>query len=100
VCGSLRRVTTASLTAESPEVGALEQEPIPNDQVTADGSGAASLLRSLFRARLEWFAVPDGRWLVRALNSNGAVLDGGLGTTPELALAEVVQRLVPPASAA
>jgi hypothetical protein len=68
--------------------------------VAADASSDATLLRALFRARLEWFAVSDGGTLVRVLNGNGAILDGGLGRTPEVALAEVVRRLAPPASAA
>jgi hypothetical protein len=100
VCGSLRRVTTASLGGASPELGQLEPQAISSDTVAADASNEASLLRALFRARLEWFAIPDGRMLVRVLNGNGAILDGGLGRTAEIALAEVVRRLVPPVSAA
>jgi len=100
VCGSLRRVTTASLEGAAPELGALASQPIASDGVAADASNDASLLRALFRARLEWFTIPDGRMLVRVFNGNGAILDGGLGATAETALAEVVRRLVPPASAA
>ena len=83
------------------DIGLLEsQRPVASNAVEADHSDAATLLRSLFRASFQWFELPDGRWLVRALNGNGAVLDGGLADTPERALDEVVRRLLPPASAA
>ena len=100
VCGSLRRVTTASLEGTAPDLGALASQPIASEGVAADASNDASLLRALFHVRFEWFTIPDGRMLVRVFNGNGAILDGGLGATAETALAEVVRRLVPPASAA
>ena len=101
VCGSLRRTSTTSLVGTTRDLGLFEgQRPVAGEVVEADASDAATLLRSLFRATFQWFELPDGRWHVRALNGNGAILDGGLADTPERALDEVVRRLLPPASAA
>ena len=51
-----------------------------------------------YNATLEWSKLEGDFWLLQVLDSNGTVIDGGVGNDPEAALLEVYARLIPPTS--
>jgi hypothetical protein len=53
-------------------------------------------VRERYRATLEWQRLPDGLWLLQVTNEKDELVEGGIGDSPEDALLEVYERLIPP----
>jgi hypothetical protein len=101
VCGStvrdFRDSATVVLRITGISASAVANEPtIRVESVQADRRPEAETIRGRFRATLDWQELGNGLWMLHVLNERGDLVEGGVGDSPEDALLEVYERLIPP----
>jgi hypothetical protein len=95
VCGSRARVFTATGGVASAVAIAATPSTVVED-IPANQAPEAEALRGLYQVTLEWHSLEGGLCWLRVLNVYGEYVEGGVGDSPEDALLEVYERLIPP----
>jgi len=106
VCGSLQRQFGVSLTAVvavgSGGAVAGGFAPSARVEVASVPEGArpeAKEIAGTYEATCRWFKLGE-MWMLQVVDVKGEVVEGGIGDSPEDALLEVYERLIPPATTA
>jgi hypothetical protein len=99
VCGSTSRAFSLEASAGVYAVSGFEATLVPSEAVSADEAPIATEIRGIFEATLRWHKLTGDAWMVQVVNSNGEIVEGGLGDNAEEALLEIYERVIPPTDA-